>query len=44
MAAVALGPLLFYLIAPFGVGCVLQWRTTGSPGFRGLGGQPRSAE
>ena len=42
--AIALGLYALYLGAAFVVRSVLQWRATGSTGFRGISGRPGSAE
>jgi protein-S-isoprenylcysteine O-methyltransferase Ste14 len=44
MAAVALGLYLVYLVTAFGLRSWLQYRRTGSTGFRGVSGRPGSLE
>lgn len=44
MAALALALYLTYLLAVFGLRSVLQYRRTGSTGFRGVSGHPGSVE
>jgi protein-S-isoprenylcysteine O-methyltransferase Ste14 len=44
MAAVALGLYLVYLVTAFGLRSWLQYRQTGSTGFRGLSGRAGSLE
>ena len=44
MAELALVLYGLYLALAFGLRTVLQWRSTGSSGFHGVGGQPGSAE
>lgn len=44
MAELALGLYLLYLLTAFGLRSLLQYRRTGSTGFRGLGGRSGPAE
>lgn len=44
MAELALVLYAVYLSLAFGLRSLLQWRKTGSTGFKGLGGRPGSAE
>lgn len=44
MAELALALYALYLMLAFGLRTWLQWRSTGSTGFHGVGGRPGSAE
>lgn len=44
MAELALAFYVLYLALAFGLRTWLQWRSTGSTGFHGVGGEPGSAE
>jgi protein-S-isoprenylcysteine O-methyltransferase Ste14 len=44
MAELALALYLVYLALAFGLRTLVQWRRTGSTGFKGIGGRPGSAE
>lgn len=44
MPELALALYIVYLTLAFGLRSLLQWRATGSTGFKGLGGRPGSAE
>jgi protein-S-isoprenylcysteine O-methyltransferase Ste14 len=44
MAVVALASYALYLLLAFGLRTLIQFRNTGSSGFKGLGGRPGSAE
>ncbi|OZM70666.1 isoprenylcysteine carboxyl methyltransferase [Amycolatopsis antarctica] len=44
MAVLALVLYVAFLVLAFGVRSVMQWRATGSAGFRGISGNPRSAD